>query len=78
MVSVPIKLSDDAAVVGWIRGGEETKYMTTVSNFVICHEQNHLQLSVTKTNDLVVDLRKTKAPMTPVSIHTREIPESSH
>ena len=36
--------------------------------FVSWCEQNHLQLTVAKTKELVGDLRKTKAPVTPVSI----------
>lgn len=61
--------SDDSAVVGCISGGEETEYRTAVDNFVTWCEQNHLQLSVTKTKGMVVKLRRTMALMTLVSIH---------
>ncbi len=63
------KYSDDSAIVGCISGGVETEYRTTVDNFVTWCERNHLQLNVTKAKELVVDLRMTKSPMTPVSIH---------
>ncbi|KAK0142278.1 RNA-directed DNA polymerase from mobile element jockey [Merluccius polli] len=63
------KFSDDSAVVGCISKGEEAEYRAVVDNFVTWCEQNHLQLNTTKTNELVVDLRRSKkTPMTPVSI----------
>ena len=62
------KFSDDLALVGCINKGEEAEYSTVVGNFVTWCEQNHLQLNVAKTKELVVDLRRAKAPVTPVSI----------
>lgn len=62
------KFSDDSAVVGCIRDGEETEYRTVVENFVTWCEVNHLYLNVTKTKELVVDFRKRKPPVTPISI----------
>ncbi|KAJ0028904.1 hypothetical protein NQD34_003901 [Periophthalmus magnuspinnatus] len=63
------KFSDDSAVVECISGGDEREYRTVVDNFVTWSEKNHLQLNVTKTKELVVDLRRTKAAVTPISIH---------
>ena len=40
-----------------------------MGNFVTWCELNHLQLNVTKTKDLTVDLRRAETPVTPVSIH---------
>ncbi|KAI4898966.1 hypothetical protein NFI96_016196 [Prochilodus magdalenae] len=40
----------------------------TVNDFVAWCELNHLQLNVTKTKELVVDLRRDKAQVTPISI----------
>ena len=54
--------------VGCISKADEDKYRATVNNFVTWCEQNHLQLNVAKTKELVVDLRRTKTPVTPVSI----------
>lgn len=48
--------------------GDEVEYRAAVDNFVTCCEQNHLQLNVTKTKELVVDMRRTKVPVTPVFI----------
>ncbi|RXN30264.1 RNA-directed DNA polymerase from mobile element jockey-like protein [Labeo rohita] len=57
------KFSDDSAVVGCITGGDEREYRAVVDNFVTWSESNHLLLNVTKTKELVVDLRRTKAPV---------------
>ena len=47
----------------------ENEYRTVVGNFVTWCELNHLQLNVSKTKDLTVDLRRAETPVTPVSIH---------
>ncbi len=39
-----------------------------MDNFVTWCEQNHLQLNVAKTKELVVDMRRNRAPVSPVSI----------
>ncbi|KAI4885338.1 hypothetical protein NFI96_001847 [Prochilodus magdalenae] len=62
------KFSDDSAVVGCISRGDEDEYRATVNNFVAWCKLNHLQLNVTKTKELVVDLRRDKAQVTPISI----------
>ena len=62
------KFSDDSLVVGCISKGEEAEYRAVVDNFVTWCELNHLQLNTTKTKELVVDLRRTTIPVTPVSI----------
>ncbi|KAI4905569.1 hypothetical protein NFI96_026711, partial [Prochilodus magdalenae] len=62
------KFSDDSAVVGCISRGDEAEYRATVNDFVAWCELNHLQLNVTKTKELVVDLRRDKAQVTPISI----------
>ena len=41
---------------------------TVVDNFFTWTELNHLQLNVTKTKELIVDLRRVKTPVTPVTI----------
>ncbi|XP_059802691.1 40S ribosomal protein S24 isoform X1 [Hypanus sabinus] len=62
------KFSDDSAIVGCISKGDEAEYRATMRNFVTWCEQDHLQLNVKKTKELVVDLRRAKAPVAPVSI----------
>ena len=62
------KFSDASAVVGCINGDDETEYRAVVDSFVTWCEQNHLQLNVAKTKELIVDFRKTRKHLTPVSI----------
>ena len=57
------------SIVGCIKNGDESEYRAVMGNFVTWCEQNHLQLNVTKTKELVVDLKRAKSPVTPVSIH---------
>lgn len=47
--SQAIKFSVNSAIVGFISGGEETKYRAVVDDFVTLCEQTYLQLNVTKT-----------------------------
>ncbi|XP_062915829.1 uncharacterized protein LOC134352486 [Mobula hypostoma] len=56
------------AIVGCISKGDEAEYRATVGNCVTWCEQNYLQLNAKKTKELVVDLRRAKVPVTPVSI----------
>ena len=66
--------SDDSAVVGCIRGGEEGKYRTLVDNFVEWSEQNHLRLNVNKTREMVIDFgRKKRIPSQPLRIRREEV-----
>lgn len=54
--------------MGCINSGQETEYRCVVNNFVEWSGLNHLQPNITKTEELVVESRKFKSPMTPVSI----------
>lgn len=62
------QFSDDSAAVRCISKGEEEECRDVVDNFVTWCEQSHLQLNVAKTREQIVDLRRAKAPVTPVSI----------
>ena len=63
------KFSDDSAIVGCIKDGDEEEYRALVGDFVTWCELNHLQLNVMKTKELAVDLgRRRSTPVTPVSI----------
>lgn len=67
------KFSDDSAVVGCTEGGQEMEYRALVNSFVHWCEVNHLQISVTKTKELVIDFRRKKDHLSPVSIHGRDV-----
>ncbi|KAF7641808.1 hypothetical protein LDENG_00271510 [Lucifuga dentata] len=62
------KFADNSAIVGCVRRGQEEEYRRLISDFVVWCNQNHMQLNVTKTKEMVVDFRRTKTPITPVSI----------
>src|SRR4029434_9335023 len=62
------KFSDDYAVVGCIRDGQEGEYRSLVDTFVQWCRHNHLQLNATKTKEMVVDFRRSQPPLLPVSI----------
>ncbi|KAI3355023.1 hypothetical protein L3Q82_017847 [Scortum barcoo] len=69
------KFSDDSAVVGCIREGEEGEYRTLVDNFVEWSEQNHLRLNVNKTREMVIDFRRKKMPSQPLRIRGEVVEE---
>ena len=58
------KVSDDSAVVGCICEGDEDEFRAAVNDFVTWCKQ----LNVAKTKELLVDLRRTKTPVTHVYI----------
>ncbi|KAF7645675.1 hypothetical protein LDENG_00200380 [Lucifuga dentata] len=62
------KFPDDSTIVRCVRRGQEEEYRRLISDFVVWCNQNHMQLNVTKTKEMVVDFRRTKTPITPVSI----------
>ncbi|XP_073668918.1 uncharacterized protein [Paramisgurnus dabryanus] len=62
------KFSDDTVIMGCIRDGQEDEYRNLINDFVQWCRLNHLQLNATKTKELVVDFRRSKPCMLPVSI----------
>ncbi|TWW67247.1 putative RNA-directed DNA polymerase from transposon X-element [Takifugu flavidus] len=52
------KYSDDTAIFGCVEKGQEEEYRDLVESFVRWCRENHLQLNVTKTKEMVVDFRK--------------------
>ena len=62
------KLSDDTAIVGCVEAGREAEYRDLVDRFVKWCGENHLQLNVVKTREMVVDFRRNKTFPSPVSI----------
>ncbi|KAI3352397.1 hypothetical protein L3Q82_005355 [Scortum barcoo] len=69
------KFSDDSAVVGCIREGEEGEYRTLVDNFVEWSKWNHLRLNVNKTREMVIDFRRKKMPSQPLRIRGEVVDE---
>lgn len=60
------RFSDDSAIDS-VSNGNDAGYRTVCNSVAWC-EQNHLQLNVTMTKELIVDLRRVKTLVTPVYI----------
>lgn len=67
------KFSDDTAIVGCIRGGDEGEYRSLVKDFATWSHLNHLQLNTSKTKEMVVDFRRCRPSPLPVNISGEEI-----
>ncbi|XP_066512309.1 NLR family CARD domain-containing protein 3-like [Hoplias malabaricus] len=62
------KFSDDTAIVACIRNEQEEEYRSLVEVFVQWCKLNHLQLNTSKTKEMVVDIRRSKPVLLPVTI----------
>src|SRR4029434_2142808 len=62
------KFSDDSAVVGCIRDGQKGEYRSLLDILVQWCRHIHLQLNTSKTKEMVVDFRRSRPPLLPVSI----------
>ncbi|KAK3521078.1 hypothetical protein QTP86_006320 [Hemibagrus guttatus] len=67
------KFSDYTAVVGCIGDGQESKYRRLLDNFVNWRTRNYLLLKVMKSKELVVDFRRTKTLIEPITIMGEEV-----
>ena len=55
--------ADDTTAAGLISDNDETKYRDMVSGLVQWCGDNNLQLNVAKTNEMVIDFRKTTSAL---------------
>ncbi|XP_076843384.1 E3 ubiquitin-protein ligase TRIM47-like isoform X1 [Brachyhypopomus gauderio] len=62
------KFSDDTAIVGCVRNGQEMEYRSLIEDFVVWCKANHLQLNITKTKEMCIDFRRSRPSQQPVSI----------
>uniref|UniRef100_A0A8C6LZA4 Reverse transcriptase domain-containing protein n=2 Tax=Nothobranchius furzeri TaxID=105023 RepID=A0A8C6LZA4_NOTFU len=67
------KYSDDSAVVGCIRDGQEAEYRELVERFVAWCGNNHLTLNVNKTKEMILDFRRNRVESNTVSIMGEEV-----
>lgn len=67
------KFSDDTAIVGCIRKGEEGEYRRVIQDFVDMSQRDQLQLNVDKTKELVIDFGRSRSTPQPVSIGGVEV-----
>ncbi|KAI4896803.1 hypothetical protein NFI96_008132 [Prochilodus magdalenae] len=62
------KFSDDTAIVGCVRKGQEREYRSLVEDFVEWCTTNHLKLNITKTKEMCIDFRRSRPSQQPISI----------
>ena len=67
------KYSDVTAIIGCIADGQETEYRGLVEDFVGWCVPNHLQLNTSKTKEMVVDFRRKRPHLQPISIEGSDV-----
>ncbi len=67
------KYSDDTAIVGCVERGQEEEYRKLVADFVRWCGENHLQLNIDKTKEMVVNFSRTNTTPRPISISGRDV-----
>uniref|UniRef100_A0A8C6W187 Reverse transcriptase domain-containing protein n=1 Tax=Nothobranchius furzeri TaxID=105023 RepID=A0A8C6W187_NOTFU len=67
------KYSDDSAVVGCIRDGQEAEFRELVERFVAWCGNNYLTLNVNKTKEMILDFRRNRVESNTVSIMGEEV-----
>uniref|UniRef100_A0A3B5Q3T5 Reverse transcriptase domain-containing protein n=1 Tax=Xiphophorus maculatus TaxID=8083 RepID=A0A3B5Q3T5_XIPMA len=63
-----IKFADDTTVVGLISGGDESAYRGEVEQLLQWCRENNLLLNNSKTKELIIDYRRNKTDITPLTI----------
>ena len=64
-----VKFADDTTVEGLVENGDESAYRREVVELVERCENDNLQLSTSKTKEMIVDVRKKKIPVDPLTIN---------
>ena len=67
--SLVVKFADDTTVTGLISGNDESHYRAQIDTIVNWCDANNLLLNVTKTKEMVIDFRKIKTPILPLTIN---------
>ncbi|KAJ8003864.1 hypothetical protein DPEC_G00152850 [Dallia pectoralis] len=67
------KFADDSSIVGCITEDSYEEYSGLVQSFVRWSEAKYLQRKTSKTKELVVDFRRNKKPLTPITIQGNEV-----
>ena len=73
-----IKFADDTTMPGLISNADESAYRSEVDNLVSWCDQNNLELNTGKTQEVLVDFRRKREPVQPLSIKGEEIKQVSH
>jgi hypothetical protein len=69
---VMIKFADDTVIAGLIKSCEDN-YRKAISDLVKWCDSNFLYLNAKKTKELIIDFRKSRANIEPVSVKSEEI-----
>ena len=64
-----VKFAGDTTVEGLVENGDESAYRREVVELVEWCENDNLQLSTSKTKEMIVDVRKKKIPVDPLTIN---------
>ena len=64
-----IKFSDDTTLEGLIKDNNECEYRKEVEDLVRWCKDNNLELNVSKTKEIVIDFRKVRTPVCPLTIN---------
>ena len=67
------KFSDDTTLEGLISNADEQAYRDEVERLVTWCNTNDLELNVKKTKEIIVDFRKEKTPIIPLTINNEEV-----
>ncbi|XP_017331588.1 RNA-directed DNA polymerase from mobile element jockey [Ictalurus punctatus] len=67
------RFSDDSSIVGCISEEKEEEYRGVVESFLRWSVDNHLQLNISKTKELIVDFCRNRKPPTPITIQGEKI-----
>ena len=68
-----IKYADDTVVLGLINDNNEEEYRETISYVSEWCSENYLDLNVTKTKEVMLDLRKNQNSKSPITINNSSV-----
>ena len=72
-----LKYADDTVIIGLIKGNNEQEYRNAISYAINWCVENHLDLNVTTTKEMIFDNRKKKNHKEPVVINNTNVTVSS-
>ena len=71
--SLVLKYADDTVITGYVENDNEDHYMETITNVSEWCNNNHLELNVSKTKEMVFDFRRNKCQKSAVMIDNKEV-----
>ena len=67
------KFADDTTISGLISKGDESQYRQDINSLANWCEENNLLLNAQKTKEMVIDFRRIKSPIAPITINGEDI-----